>query len=248
MSEIQSLARGLKILDVLGEAQDSMGITELAQQLDMDKGSVSRFMQTLANYGYAEQDPTTRRYRLGPQVVALSRSLLTRMPLRDQAKPFLHQLVERTGECAHLAIPAQGRVLYLDQVESQATLRVNTGVGTLAPLHCTALGKVLLAFANVPPSETLDAYTTRTITDPAVLGLHLEQTRRQGYAIDDEEFSYGVRCVAAPVYDYRSKAVAAIGISGPAGRLGLERLPDLAAIVRQAAEALSNRLSFKRGE
>ncbi|HVO69810.1 MAG TPA: IclR family transcriptional regulator [Aggregatilineaceae bacterium] len=246
MAEIQSLARGLKIMELLSAAENGISITELADQIGVDKSSASRLVRTLAIYGYAEQDTATRRYRLGPQIVRLSRSLLTRMPLRDQAKPFLRQLVERTGECSHLAILAQGQALYIDQVESLASLRVNTGVGTLAPLHCTALGKCLLAFGNAPILSELPAFTPRTITDPATLRIHLDQTRRQGYAVDDEEYEYGVRCVAAPVFDFRGKVVGAMGISGPAGRIGLEQLPQIGAIVMEASRALSNRLSFLR--
>ena len=103
MTEIQSLARGLKILDLLGQASDGISITELAEILEVDKGSASRLVSTLARYGYAEKDEVTRRYHLGPQVVGLSRSVLTRLPLREAAKPHLRQLMERTGECAHLA-------------------------------------------------------------------------------------------------------------------------------------------------
>lgn len=247
MSEIQSVARALKILNTLGEADEGVGVTELARAMDMDKGSVSRVMQTLAQQGFAEQDPSTRRYTLGPQLVVLGQRLLARMPLRDQAHPYLRQLVDATGECAHLAVAAQGQVLYVDQVESAATLRVNTGVGTLAPMHSTALGKCLMAFGNAAIPEPLTAFTTRTITSAEALKLHLEQTRRQGYAIDDEEYSYDVRCVAVPVINHQNQVVAAIGISGPAGRMGLERLPELASVVREIGTALSNRLSFKRG-
>lgn len=247
MSEVQSLARGLQLLDLLAAAdKGEAGVTELADQLGVDKSSAFRLLQTLVKYGYVEQDMETRRYRLGPQIVTLSRRILTRMPLRDQAKPFLRQLVERTGECAHLAIPAQGQTLYIDQVESPATLSVNTGVGTLAPLHCTALGKVLLAYGAEPIPRELRPYTQRTITDPAELRAHLEQTRHWGYAIDDEEFAAGVRCVAVPVWDFRGRVVGAIGISGPSGRMSLERLPGLAAIVAEIGQALSDRLSFKR--
>lgn len=247
MSEIQSLARGLKIMELLAASSDPVSITELAAELGIDKSSASRLVQTLAIYGYAEQDAASRRYRLGPQVVRLSRSLLTRMPLRDAAKPFLRQLVERTGECAHLAILAQDQALYVDQVESAASLRVTTGVGTLAPLHCTALGKCLLAFDNgIASPQELPSFTPRTITDPQALRLHLEQTRRQGYAVDDEEYDFGVRCVAAPVFDYRGKVIGAIGISGPAGRMGLDRLPHFAQVVLDAARELSNRMSFQR--
>jgi len=247
LPEIQSLARGLKIMELLAANDDPVSVTELATELGIDKSSASRLVHTLSAYGYAEQDATSRRYRLGPQIVRLSRSLLTRMPLRDEAKPFLRQLVERTGECAHLAVLAQDRALYVDQVESPASLRVTTGVGTLAPLHCTALGKCLLAFGNgVPLPKELRSFTPRTITDPEALRLHLEQTRRQGYAVDDEEYDYGVRCVAAPVFDFRGKAIGAIGISGPAGRMGLDRIPHFAQVVLDAARELSNRMSFQR--
>ena len=246
MAEIQSLARGLKILNLLATARDEVGITELAEYLKVDKGSASRLVQTLAKYGYAEKNLDTQRYRLGPQVVKLSQSLLSGMSLRDEAKPCLRQLVDSTNECAHLAILARGQAFYLDQVQSPATLQVNTDIGTLAPLHCTALGKVLQAFGNVPGPAELHAYTPRTITDPELLETHMERVRRQGYALDDEEYTIGVRCAAAPVYDISGKVVGAIGISGPANRMTLEHLPDLAAKVVEVAQALSDHLSLQR--
>ena len=248
MAEIQSLARGLKILDILGQAQDGVSITELAELLGVDKASASRLVATLVNYGYAEKDEQTRRFHLGPQVVSLSRSVLARLPMRALAKPFLRQLMERTGECAHLALPAQGRVLYIDQVESPATLRVNAEVGTLNPLHCTALGKVLLAFGNLELPTPLESFTPHTLTDPDRLRANLQQVRVQGYAVDDEEFDLGVRCIAVPVFDFRGKAVGSIGISGPATRVTSERLPGLAARVVEIGKALSERMSFTRTE
>jgi IclR family transcriptional regulator, KDG regulon repressor len=244
MSEIQSLARGLKILELLGQTQEGISITELAETLGVDKGSASRLVSTLARYGYAEKDEVTRRFQLGPRVVSLSRSVLARLPLREAAKPFLRQLMERTGECAHLAVPAQGKVLYIDQVESPATLRVNAQVGTLNPLHCTALGKVLLAFGDLKLPASLDAFTPHTLVDPGLLRKALERVRLWGYAVDDEEFDAGVRCIAAPVFDFRGKAVGSIGISGPSTRVTPERLPELAANVVEIGKALSERMSF----
>jgi IclR family transcriptional regulator, KDG regulon repressor len=246
VDEIQSLARGLKVLDILSRAEHSVGITELAEMLAIDKGSASRLLSTLAHYGYAEKDPSSRRYQLGPQVVTLSRSLLARMPLREVAKPFLRQLMERTGECSHLAVCAQSKVLYIDQVESPATLRVNAQVGQTAPLHCTALGKALLAFGSAEMPDTLESYTLRTITDGSVLRAHLEQVRRQGYAVDDEEYDHGVRCVAVPVYDFREKVVGAVGISGPSSRMTLERLQEIAAAMVEVGQTLSDRMRFIR--
>jgi IclR family transcriptional regulator, KDG regulon repressor len=246
MSEIQSLARGLKILDILGRSQDGVSITELAETLAVDKGSASRLVSTLAGYGYAEKDSATRRYFLGPQVVTLSRSLLNRLPLREAAKPFLRQLMERTGECAHLAVLAQSKVLYIDQVESPATLRVNAEVGTMNPLHCTALGKVLLAFGDGEIPAALESFTPKTITDPDLLCKNMDRVCRLGYALDDEEFDMGVRCIAVPVIDFRGKLVGSIGISGPATRVTNARIPELSAIVMEIGKALSERMTFTR--
>ncbi len=244
MSEVQSLARGLQIIEKLAQAADGLSITELAEEYEIDKGNISRMMQTLAKYGFAEKSQESRKYILGPQVVRLSRMLLMRTPLRDSAKAFLKQLVEQTGECAHLAILAQGQALYIDQEEFSSALRVTTGIGTLAPLHCTALGKIFLAYAGAPIISELSAFTLRTITDLAMLERHLDIVRNQGYAIDDEEYNPGVRCIAVPIIDYRGKCVAAVGVSGPTSRLPLEQMQSVAQIVVQVGKALSAKLSF----
>ena len=244
MTEIQSLARGLRILEILADSPKGVSVTELAELLDLDKGSASRLVSTLTNYGYAEKDPISRRFSLGPQVVSLSRSLLSRLPLREVAKPFLRELMEKTGECAHAGILAQGRVLYIDQVESPASLRVNAEIGSLSPLHCTALGKVMLAYCRGITPETLERFTDRTLTTPEALRRNLETVREKGYAVDDEEFDLGVRCVAAPVFDYREKVIGSIGISGPVTRMTPAKMPDYAGLVVKIADALSEKMRF----
>ena len=148
MAEIQALAKGLKILNLLEHSRNGMGTTEIAKHLSIDKSSASRLLHTLANYGFVEQDEHSTRYLLGPQLLTLGQHLLNRITLRDHARPYLHELVDKTGECAHLAIQAQRQALYIDQVESTAALRVESEIGTLSPLHCTALGKVMLAFGG----------------------------------------------------------------------------------------------------
>jgi DNA-binding IclR family transcriptional regulator len=164
------------------------------------------------------------------------------LPLREAAKPFIKELMEKTGECAHLAVYSQGKALYIDQVESPATLRVNAQVGTMNPLHCTALGKILLAFCDAPFPTELESYTPATITDPAKLRNHLEQVKQLGYAVDDQEFDSGVRCIAAPAYDFRGRGIAAIGISAPASRIPIDRIPELARTVTIIAHELSDRM------
>ena len=244
MSEIQSLAKGLKILNLLEHARNGIGTTEIANQMSIDKSSASRLLHTLANYGFVEQDENSSRYTLGPQLLTLGQHLLNRITLRDHARPYLHELVDKTGECAHLAIQAQRQALYIDQVESTAALRVESDIGTLSPLHCTALGKVMLAFGKARFPDELKPFTHRTVTDRSTLEAQLTQTCKRGYAIDDEEYNYGVRCVAAPVYDHRGALVGAIGISGPAGRVTLERIDEFGTVVAETSAALSSRLGY----
>ncbi len=248
MSEIQSLARGLKILALLADAPSGGSITEAAEELGVDKGSASRLMNTLVKYGYAEKDPISRRFHLGPQVVNLSRSLLTRMPLRDVVKPFLRELMIATGECAHVGVLSQGKVLYIDQVESPASLRVNAEVGFMAPLHCTALGKVLLAFGRLPLPEKLERHTDATLVTRDSLRRQLEEVREQGFAVDDEEFDPGVRCIAAPVFDYRGKVIGSIGVSGPVTRMTTANMPAVAEQVLAISRQLSAKMKFTHDE
>lgn len=246
MVEIQSLARGLKILAIMADCENGIGITELADQLGVDKSTASRLVHTLLNNGFVQKARDGRSYTLGPMLVNLSRSVITRMPLRDSAQPFLKKLVEVSGECSHLAIYAQGKALYVDQMESPSTLRVNVEVGQLAPLHCTALGKVMLAFGKYPLPTGLERHTAKTITDLPALEKELETVREKGYAIDDEEFDNDVRCISVPVFDYREKLVGAIGISGPSARLSLKEIQTLAPQIMQIGKQLSDRLKFKR--
>ena len=242
--EIQTLARGLQIMNQLEDAPEGLSVTYLARHLQLEKSSVSRFLRTLHNYGYVEQDERTRRYRLGARLVALGQRRLRQFTLREQARPFLRRLVDETGECAHLAVLTREQAFYVDQVDTSASLRVSAGIGTLAPLHCTALGKVLLAFGERRPVAELPIFTPQTITDPAELGRQLERTRELGYALDDEEYTIGVRCLAAPVWGDGGVLAGAMGISGPAARLTPERLPGMAEIVTDCARACSQELQY----
>ena len=137
MAEIQSLAKGLKILNLLERSRHGMGTTEVAARLEIDKSSASRLLHTLANYGFVEQDETTARYLLGPQLVTLGQHLLNRITLRDYARPSLHELVDKTGECAHLAILAQHQALYIEsgRIDGRAARRIGNRHSVPALLH-----------------------------------------------------------------------------------------------------------------
>lgn len=222
-----------------------MGITELAQALGIDKSSTSRLVQTLVKYDYVQPEQGSRRYIMGKRITSMSWQLLNRMPIRDRAKPFLLDLMRETGECSHTAVYSQGKVLVIDDIEAEASLRVVGGVGRRIPTYCTALGKSLLAFSEIPFPKELPAHTRFTITDMDKLRANIDVVCQHGYALDDEENEYGVRCIAAPVYDYSGQAIATIGISGPTVRVTPDRIELLAKMVMKAGESLSHELGYQ---
>lgn len=245
VSDIQSLARGLQILDQIAANGGSVSVTEIADKLVVDKSTASRLVKTLVRWEYLQPERGSRRFVLGKRLYQIGWQLVNRLEVRDKAKPYLYQLVETTGECAHTAIYSEGRALMIDDVEAEASLRVIGGIGRRIPLHCTAVGKSLLAFAlHIPFPDVLEARTETTITEPNLLRCHLEDIRAQGYAYDDQENELGVRCLAAPVYDPMGNVLATIGISGPTVRMTTDRIEPLAAQVIAAARQLSADMGY----
>jgi len=245
MSEIKSLAKGLKILDILNqEPGQSFSVGNLARALGINKSSASRLLQTLASYKYVQKETSSRAYILGPKMQA--NIDLARDNLRECARPFIFQLMKLSGECSHTAIYANNQALIIDDIEPEASLKVSGAVGRSEELHCTAVGKCLLAFMDLEIPKVLEAKTEKTIVDPNALKTHIEMVIEKGFAYDDEENSAGVRCLAAPVYNSDSKVIACIGISGPTVRITAERLDELAELTMRSAWELSQNLARKQ--
>jgi DNA-binding IclR family transcriptional regulator len=240
MRVVQSLQRGLAVLDFLVENGGPVRTSDIAARFDIDKANASRLLATLQAAGYAER-VEDRRYRLGPKFDAEqgSRQLEGLIALRERARSLLEGLVELSGECAHMAVLVADKVWYIDKVSSPHALRVDHPVGALAPLHCTALGKAYLAFGSRVAPGHFARFTARTILDRNALEGDLAEARLRGYTRDDEEFSPGVRCVAAAIRDGNGRMVAAVGLSGPTARIDHARLADLGCLVRDRTTEIS---------
>ncbi len=235
MRVLQSLMRGLNALDYLRQANAPVRLTDISTHLDVDKSNASHLMRTLIAAGYAQQ-ADGRKYELGEKLVALKNQpkgpdLEAVIALREAMHPTMEHLVDTSQECAHMAVLVGHRVWYIDKVTSPLPLKVDHPVGSLAPLHCTALGKAFLAFGSASQTGALTPFTTRTIVDPHKLEAEIEETRHRGFAIDDEEYSAGIRCVAVPIYDASGTMVAAVGLSGPSARIQSDRLRELGEMV-----------------
>ncbi len=239
----------LSILETLGTVHE-MGVTDLARKLGLGKSSVYRLLATLARRGYVEKSPQTDRYQLTYRLFAVGSPATDRFGLREVANPAMQRLAAETGETVNLGVLDGTRVVNLHKVESRHLLRMHLEVGGGAPAHATALGKVLLA--ALEPAEVarrlhgrrLERLTPRTIGDRRTLGTALARVRAQGFAIDDEECSLGLRCVAAPIVNHRGSVVAALSISGPSPRLPDQVLSRMAESARAAAREVSQRLGF----
>lgn len=246
LPRIQALDRGLRILDTLAEADADpvrrgrgVPLSVLAAELDVHKTTALRLVQTLVAGGYAVTAPGRGGYRLGPAMRRDDGLAAETERLKLAARPFLEELVERTGECAHAAVAEGGRALVIDDVETDQPLRVVPSPGRHVPLHCTSAGKCLLAFGPARLPSSLPGRTPRTITRADALVAHLAEIRALGYALDDEENDPHTRCISAPVYGTDGVAIGCIGIDAPSVRLTPERIPEAAASVVEAAWRLS---------
>jgi len=238
MRLLKSLARGLEALDYLVAQGGPVKLTELASALGVDKSSASHLLRTLVASGYADQ-VEGRRYRASAKVAAdSSPSLEDIIDVRDRLRPALAALVEETRECAHVAVLVGSRVWYIDKIASPLPLKVDHPIGSLAPLHCTALGKAFLAFGGAVPPSVFEQHTPKSIITPLALDAEVASTRKRGFALDDEEYTLGIRCAAVPIYNTRGRMVAAIGVSGPTARIDDSRFAELGQAVLAQIEKI----------
>lgn len=245
MREIQSLARGLQIIDLLTNSHSPQSVTELANFLDVDKSTASRLVRTLENYGYVQRANVSRAYVVGKRLHSIGWQLTNRYALRELAQPFLTQLVQNTGECAHIGVYSSGKALIVEDIQAEtSSLRVVGGVGRLVSLHSTALGKALLAFGDFPLPDTFPRLTLKSITDGEQFQTELASIHQRGYAVDDEENEYGVRCIASPVFDAFGITVASMGISAPTARVQHTDVVTVANVVKNMAFQLSYELGY----
>jgi IclR family pca regulon transcriptional regulator len=248
----QSLERGLAVLSAFGPDRPALGISELARELDLTRSTTHRYVSTLAALGFLEQDDSTRKYRLGARVLDLGFSTLGSMDLREIAAPYLRRLTDATGHTANLAIRDGTDVILIDRIRGREgrhhQLEFSLHVGSRIPAYCTATGKVLLAFL---PAAELEALLERidlvqrgprTVTERAELLAALEETRRTGVAVNDEELASALRSIAAPVRARSGEVVAAVNLSVPWSPVAMSELvSQLGPCLRAAASEISAR-------
>ncbi|MEM1503092.1 IclR family transcriptional regulator [Domibacillus sp. 8LH] len=249
---VKSVARALDIIAHVSASPRGLGVTEIANGMDINKSSVFRTLATLEQYGYIEQHKETGRYRIGYAFLEVSSRLLESLDVRSEAQDVLRQLEAETNEVVHLVVYDRGEVVYIEKLDGHEALRMHSKVGRRAPVHCTSVGKAILA--HLPQSEVNDilerrglpVHTDQTITTKEAYLAELARVREAGYALDLEENEPGIRCIAAPVFDHHGTIAAAVSISGPTLRMTDERLKVLRERMIKAGSDISERLGWNR--
>ena len=252
---VQSLERGLDLLEALSTADRQLGITDLSRRLGLAKGSIARLVATFVKTGYLVRDPQTAKYRLGMKIFEVGHCAVAGMHLRDVALPVMERLHAATHETVHLTVLTDdGYMVFLDKLDSTKATRPNIQLGAHLPPYCVANGKAVLAFRPEAEVERilggpLQRFTRTTITQQPELSAALESARRLGYAVNQGEFRPDVSGVAAPIFDYTELAIAALGVSVPTSRMTPEVADELARLLVEGAQVVSLALGqHRRGE
>lgn len=249
---IQSVSHALDILESFTSTDKELGVTELSKRLNLHKNNVFRLLATLEHRGYIDQNKETENYRLGPKTLQIGSIFIEQRECRRQARPVLEGLMAATGETAVVAILRSSKVIYMDSVESNRTVRAVSRIGAILPAHATAVGKVQLAglqtaeLERVYPDSDLPVLTARTIKTRESLFADLTATRERDYATELEECDLDVTGVAAPIRDFSGNIIAAVGIIAPASRLSAEAIVGggILGRIKEAATAISSKMGY----
>jgi IclR family KDG regulon transcriptional repressor len=244
---VAAVLKVFAILQALGENADT-GISELSVRLAMPKATVYRFLQTMKTLGYVRQESDSERYGLTMKVYELGTKALQTPNLIELAKHHMQLLADKTGETVHLGTLIDSEIIYVHKVDSRHMLGMYSRVGRRAPLHCTAIGKVLMAWEHperrdrVLDGAEFQRYRDKTITERPAYLKELERVREQGFGEDREEFDEHIRCLGVPIFDRLCQPVAGLSVSFPTFRYDPSKETELVTMLHDAARDISQRL------
>lgn len=247
---IQSLERGFLVLEAVARQRDGITLSELSRKLELHTSTLYHLTRTLVALGYLRTGPDDKRYRMGRGIYQLASACLDEAEICATVEPYLDRLAAATGEATHFAIWERRKALILTRREGPNALQITERAGTLRPVYCTAIGKALLSglsdevYEDYVAEIDFEPITQSTTRDAGALRPQVERVRRDGIAFDDCEFNPEVRCMAAPVRDFRGRVLGAIGFSGPVWRLSLTGMNDFAAVTKSIAAEVSAHFGY----
>jgi DNA-binding IclR family transcriptional regulator len=250
---VPALERGMRILECLAHSQHGLTLSQITRAMELPKSTVHCLLLTFERFGYIQREDTTGRYRLGLSLFRLANFALPALSVREQAAPVLRSLFERTRLTVHMAALDQDELVLIARVSPPGAPAPASWIGKRMDFHCTALGKAVLAWSDGDDVERLIRkhgmlrHNDNTISSMRRLSQDLEQTRRRGYAVDDEEEEIGMRCIGAPILGLDGNVEAAVSVVGTTIEISDDSFSDLASLVRRSAEAISSSLAASAG-
>ena len=241
---VQALDRGLSLLEILAE-EDGLTLSELSRRSGVSASTVHRILLTLESRAYVQHDMERGLWLVGVGAFKTGSAFLRNRRVASMGRSAMHALMEASGETVNLGIEDNGEVVFISQIESHDTLRAFFRAGSRGAMHASGVGKALLAefpehrVRQICASRRLERFTEHTITDLGDLLRALAEGRRNGWALDDEERSLGMRCVAAPIFNEHAEAIAGVSVSGPTVRVTPRKLDDYGPMVRRAADEIT---------
>jgi DNA-binding IclR family transcriptional regulator len=244
---VPAAQRVLAVLEILLASRKGLTMSEVARSLGLARSSAFYIINTIEECGYVYRTSPRGRYTFTAKLLELANCSLGSLGVCGPAAPFLRKLMQRSGLAVHLGVISQNEVVLIDKIAPAGGQQMATWVGKRLPIHCTGLGKALMAYL---PEEQIEfhikqgliRYNENTVVSPGKLKEELLRIRSHGFAIDDEEETIGLRCIGAPLFDKNNQAVAAISIAGTTTQLSDEKLDGLAREVKQTAASISARL------
>lgn len=248
---VKSIIKAIDIIKILSKEHE-LGITEIANMLDLDKSTVYRIISTLKEKDMVTQNPTTQKYRNSLKLFELGNKTVEDLGLRRVAQPILKELAETTKETVNLAILDGEYVVYIDKIETPATIKVDLPIGKRLPSYSTGLGKAMLAYLPKEKLEKIlstiryEKYTHKTLLNKEDILKELYETRKKGYSFDDEEYIEGLKCIAVPILDYKGEAIAAISVAVPLYRYEKFKKSGFKDLIINNGFLLSNMFGYKK--
>ena len=241
---VQSLDRALALLELIAQ-EDGLTLSELAQRAGVPPSTAHRILSTLQAHDYVMHDEERGLWLVGVKAFEVGSSFLRNRKLYAIGREIMRELMEETGETVNLAIDDHGAVVFISQVESHHAIRAFHRPGSRGAIHASGAGKALLSaltddqVRRILHKKGLEKFTDKTLVDPDKLFAELAQTRKRGWALDDEERTEGMRCVAAPIFNEHGEVIAGLSISAPTVRMPDERIGELGPKVKRAAAAVT---------
>jgi DNA-binding IclR family transcriptional regulator len=246
---LSTIEKGIQLIELLSRSPKGLALVDISKGLGFPNSSVHHILQTFLAYDFVSQEPETKKYALGLKFLQISSKMLENFDIREIAKKYLIQLNEKSHEIVQLYILRKGKLICIDKIGSPVGgLSISSFVGWTTEPHPAAAGKVLLSelstkeIMDIYPDKSMRVYGKNTITDFDALLKELQLVREQGYAIDDEEYYEGVRCVSAPIRA-GGKIVASVSITGSIFSMTMKRISQgLISLVTMTGEKVSNEL------